>query len=73
MFKSFAAYSIDFVRRGGFVVADVVDRAGVGPRDRGFEDGAMSSTWMREKIWPGLTMRRAVPSRSVSSWLRPGP
>ena len=33
----------------------------------------MSSTWMRQNTWPGLTIRRAVPSRRVASALRPGP
>jgi len=34
---------------------------------------AMSSTWMREKTWPGLSMRRAVPAFTWSTALRPGP
>ena len=33
----------------------------------------MSSTWMRLNTCPALTMRRARPCRSASSWLRPGP
>lgn len=34
---------------------------------------AMSSRWMRLKAWPGRRMRRAVPARSSSKALRPGP
>ena len=32
----------------------------------------MSSTWMREKTWPRLSIRFAVPARSASKALRPG-
>ena len=34
---------------------------------------AMSAAWMRENICPGLTMRRAVPARSLANGPRPGP
>ena len=32
----------------------------------------MSSTWIREKIWPGLMMRRARPDRTLAKGPRPG-
>ena len=34
---------------------------------------AMSSAWMREKTWPGFTMRRAVPLRIFWNGPLPGP
>ena len=34
---------------------------------------AMSPTWMRLKIWPGLTMRRALPRAICTSAFCPGP
>ena len=33
----------------------------------------MSSTWMREKTWPGLSMRRAVPAFTWSIGAAAGP
>ena len=45
----------------------------LGCRIEAASTAAMSSTWMREKSWPGLSMRLAWPARTASSALRPGP
>ena len=63
----------DRLLRRGLVIADIVDRAGPRPAIEASSTLAMSSRWMREKTWPPASTRRAVPARSASKALRPGP